>query len=134
MKFVTKKQLEERLERARQRYACQQERLETLLLSMQNNEDNIRQMEYVLNMIDRIGKQHRRHRIIPRVEVEEFFIYASRVYDRLQHHLHLHHLNYTYFCTVISSRYLFESRLHPPNHRFISPATVISYFKKERGR
>ena len=47
MKFVTKKQLEERLERARQRYACQQERLETLLLSMQNNEDNIRQMEYV---------------------------------------------------------------------------------------
>ena len=55
MKFVTKKQLEERLERARQRYACQQERLETLLLSMQNNEDNIRQMEYVLNMIDRIG-------------------------------------------------------------------------------
>ncbi len=71
--------MEERLERARQRYACQQERLETLLLSMQNNEDNIRQMEYVLNMIDRIGKQHRRHRIIPRVEVEEFFIYASRV-------------------------------------------------------
>lgn len=134
MKFVTRKQLEERLERTRQRYVRQQERLENLQSSMRNNEENIRQMEYALNMIEHVGKQHRRHRIIPREKVQEFFIHASRVYDRIQHRLHISHLNYTYFCIVISSRYLFESRLHTPNHRFISPATVISYFKKERGR
>lgn len=134
MKFVIKEQLEERLERTRQRYARQQERLEILQSSMRNNEENIRQMEYALNMIDRVSKQRRRHRVIPRAEVQEFFIYASRVYDRIQRRLRLSHLNYTYFCIVISSRYLFESRLQTPNHRFISPLTVISYFKRERGR
>ena len=94
MKFVIKEQLEERLERTRQRYARQQERLEILQSSMRNNEENIRQMEYALNMIDRVGKQRRRHRVIPRAEVQEFFIYASRVYDRIQRRLRLSHLNY----------------------------------------
>ncbi|WP_044269257.1 hypothetical protein [Bacteroides timonensis] len=133
MNLITKKTLEERLERTRQRYARQQERLEMLQRSMQNNEENIIQMEYALEMMERVCKQHRRHRVISNAEVEEFFIHASNVYDRLQHRLHMH-LNYTYFCCVISSRYLFESRLHTPNRRFISPATVLSYFKRERGR
>lgn len=134
MNLMTKKLLEERLERIKHRYARQQERLETLRCSMQNNEENIRQIEYVLNTMERVRKQRRRHRIIPRAEVEEFFMYASRVYDRIQHRLHIQHLNYTYFCYVICTRYLFESCFHIPNRRFITPATVISYFKKERGR
>lgn len=134
MNLMTKKLLEERLERTKQRYARQQERMENLLCSMQNNAENIRQIEYVLVMMEHVRKQRRRHRIISRTEVKEFFIYASRAYDRIQHRMHIQHLNYTYFCYVICSRYLFESCLHIPNRRFVSPATVISYFKKERGR
>lgn len=101
---------------------------------MQNNAENIRQIEYVLAMMERVRKQRRRHRIVSRTEVKEFFMYASRIYDRIQHRMHIQHLNYTYVCYVICSRYLFESCLHIPNRRFVSPATVISYFKKERGR
>ena len=130
MNLMTKTLLEERLERTKQRYARQQERMENLLCSMQNNAENIRQIEYVLAMMERVRKQRRRHRIVSRTEVKEFFVYASRVY----HRMHIQHLNYTYFCYVICSRYLFESCLHIPNRRFVSPATVISYFKKERGR
>ena len=134
MNLMTKKLLEERLERTKQRYARQQERMENLLCSMHNNAENIRQIEYVLAMMERVRKQRRRHRIVSRTEVKEFFMYASRVYDRIQHRMHIQHLNYTYFCYVICSRYLFESCLHIPNRRFVSPATVNSYFKKERGR
>ena len=90
---------------------------------MQNNAENIRQIEYVLVMMEHVRKQRRRHRIVSRTEVKEFFMYAFRVYDRIQHRMHIQHLNYTYVCYVICSRYLFES-----------PATVNSYFKKERGR
>ena len=75
--------------------------------------------------MEHVRKQRRRHRIVSRTEVKEFFMYAFRVYDRIQHRMHIHHLN---------SRYLFESCLHIPNRRFVSPATVNSYFKKERGR
>ena len=105
-----------------------------LLCSMQNNAENIRQIEYVLVMMEHVRKQRRRHRIVSRTEVKEFFMYAFRVYDRIQHRMHIQHLNYTYVCYVICSRYLFESCLHIPNRRFVSPATVNSYFKKERGR
>ena len=100
---------------------------------MQNNAENIRQIEYVLVMMEHVRKQRRRHRIVSRTEVKEFFMYAFRVYDRIQHRMHIQHLNYTYVCYVICSRYLFESCLHIPNRRFVSPATVNSYFKNGEG-
>jgi len=68
MNLMTKKLLEERLERTKQRYARQQERMENLLCSMQNNAENIRQIEYVLAMMEHVRKQRRRHRIIYRSE------------------------------------------------------------------
>lgn len=42
MNLMTKKLLEERLERTKQRYARQQEWMENLLCSMHNNAENIR--------------------------------------------------------------------------------------------
>ena len=46
--------------------------------------------------MEHVRKQRRRHRIVSRTEVKEFFMYAFRVYDRIQHRMHIQHLNYTY--------------------------------------
>ena len=57
--------------------------------------------------------------------------YALKSQERIIR-LHLN-LSYSFFCYIISTRYLFESRVHLPNRRFLSFATVFSYFKKKRG-
>ena len=101
---------------------------------MQNNAENIRQIEYVLVMMEHVRKQRRRHRIVSRTEVKEFFMYAFRVYDHINKIIHIQLLNYLYFCYFIFYRYLIEICLHIPIVGFVSPATVNSYFKKERGR
>lgn len=124
--------LRQRLERTQLRYARQQEREELLLCRMQRTREEIEHLEYALQYQHRIIQLHRRHRIIPHAEIENFFVRASTFYDRLQSRLHLN-LNYSFFCYILSTRYLFESRLHLPNRRFLSSATVLSYFKKERG-
>lgn len=133
MELMTLHQLEQRLERAKQRYARQQEREELLQCRMQRTREEIEHLEYALQYQKRIIRQHRRHRVIPYTEIGSFFTHASIIYDRLQARLHLN-LNYSFFCYIISTRYLFESRKRISNHRFLSPATVVSYFKKERGR
>ncbi len=133
MKLRTKQDLEQCLELTKQRYERQKIRLELLLQRMQNNRDNMEQIEYALMMIERVSTQHRRHKIIPHAEIQDFMAHASLVYDRLQSRLHKH-LNYNYFCSVICCRYLLESRLHIPNRRFLNCNCVFSYFKKERGR
>jgi hypothetical protein len=133
MKLMTKRDLEQRLELTKLRYERQEIRLYVLLQSMQNNRDNIKQIEYALLVMERVSTQRRRHRIIPNAEILDFITYASCVYDRLQSHLHKH-LNYSYFCSVICCRYLFESRRHIPGRRFLNYNSVLSYFKRERGR
>jgi len=132
MELMTLLLLEQRLERAKQRYFRQQEREELLQCRMQRTREEIEHLEYAMQYLERIIRLHRRHRIIPHAEIKDFFIRASTFYDRLQSRLHLN-LNYSFFCYILSTRYLFESRLHLPNRRFISPATVLSYFKKQRG-
>lgn len=104
-----------------------------LLQSMQNNRDKMEQIEYALAMMGRAGTQRLRPRIVHYAEIRNFIAYASRLYDRLQSRLH-RHLNYAYFCSVICSRYLFESRFHIRDRRFLNFTTILSYFKQERGR
>ena len=122
---MTEEELRQRLERTRQRYERQEIRLDALLQSMQNNRDKMEQIEYALAMM--------RPRIVHYAEIRDFIAYASRLYDRLQSRLH-RHLNYAYFCSVICSRYLFESRFHVRDRRFLNFTTILSYFKQERGR
>ena len=132
MELMTLHRLAQRLENEKQRYVRQQEREELLLRRMQRTRQNIENLEYALQSLERIIRLHRRHRIIPHAEVDSFFDGASAVYDRLQARLHLN-LSYSFFCYIISTRYLFESRVHLANRRFLSFATVFSYFKKKRG-
>lgn len=130
---MTEQYLEQCLERTRQRYERQEIRLEFLQQAMQNNRDKMEQIEYALAMMKRVGTQRRKPRIIPYAGIRDFIAYTSRLYDRLQLRLH-RHLNYTYFCSVICSRYLFESRSRICSRRFLNPTTILSYFKQERGR
>lgn len=131
--LVVKEMLKQRLERTRQRYVRQQERLEVLQAGMQKNRENIEQMEYALQMIERFEKEHRKPRVIRYDDVKDFFIYASSVYDSLQCRLHVH-LNYHYFCSILYLRYMFEGRARAGQRRYLSFISVLSYFKRERGR
>lgn len=130
---MTEEELRQRLERTRQRYERQEIRLDALLQSMQNNRDKMEQIEYALAMMERAGTQRLHPRIVHYAEIRNFIAYASRLYDRLQSRLH-RHLNYAYFCSVICSRYLFESRFHIRDRHFLNFTTILSYFKQERGR
>lgn len=131
--FIIKEILTQRHARATQRFSRQQERLETLLNSMLKNLENIEQMEYALDMLERFCNEKREPRVIPRSEVKDFFAYASYVYDRLQSRWHIH-LNYYYFCCMLCTRYLFERRSGTGERRFLGFISVLSYFKRERGR
>lgn len=131
--LVVKEMFKLRLERKRQRHARQQERLEVLLASMEKNWEDIEQMEYALQMIERFEKEHRKPRVIRYDDVKDFFIYASSVYDSLQCRLHVH-LNYHYFCSMLYVRYMFEGRTRAGQRRYLSFISVFSYFKRERGR
>ena len=132
MELMTLHRLEQRLENERQRYVRQQEREELLSRRMQRTRQNIENLEYALQSLERIISLHRRHRVIPHAEIDSFFDRASAVYERLHARLHLN-LSYSFFCYIISTRYLFESRVRLPNRRFLGFTTVFSYFKKKRG-
>lgn len=130
---MTEEELRQRLACTRQRYERQEIRLDALLQSMRNNRDKMEQIEYALAMKEHAGARRLHPRVIRYAEIRDFIAYASRLYDRLQSRLH-RHLNYAYFCSVICSRYLFESRFHVRDRRFLNFTTILSYFKQERGR
>lgn len=77
------------------------------------------------------NKKKRSRSFISRQHVSTFFIRISRLYDYLQHRLHCS-FNYTLFCLIVNSRYCFESRTQTVEHKQLSPATVLTYFKRER--
>lgn len=98
MELMTLHRLKQRLENERQRYARQQEREELLSRRMQRTRQNIENLEYALQSLERIISLHRRHRVIPHAEIDSFFDRASAVYDRLQARLHLN-LSYSFSAT-----------------------------------
>lgn len=108
-------------------YIKQQYYMEKLELTMRNTRHDLDQLEYTLAQL----RQKRTPRTIAHARIPDFFAHASRVYDRIQSRLH-HPMNYTWFCLVLCHRYRFESRYHRPERRYLTPGTVLGYFKKER--
>ena len=78
------------------------------------------------------GDVNRAPRVIPNARVEEVFAYLCRVFEFLQHRLKLH-FKYKLACEVIFAYYQFKSRLHTPGREYLSFATILTYFKRERG-
>jgi molecular chaperone GrpE (heat shock protein) len=60
MELMTLHRLEQRLENERQRYVRQQEREELLSRRMQRTRQNIENLEYALQSLERIISLHRR--------------------------------------------------------------------------
>ena len=99
---------------------------------MQNTDEEIKRLEHVLCEMERISDTHREPRVIPHVKVGDVFAYLCRVFEFLQHRLKLH-FKYKLACEVIFARYQFKSRLHTPGREYLSFATILTYFKRERG-
>jgi len=89
-------------------------------------------LEYVLHEIEHIEKSKREPRVIPNAEISNVFASLCREFDYLQHRLKLF-FKYKLVCEVIFARYQFRSRSHVPGREYLSYATVLTYFKRERG-
>ena len=113
-------------------YIHQGEKIEQMKCTMQNTGEEIEQLEYVLNEMEHIADVNRAPRVIPNARVEEVFAYLCRVFEFLQHRLKLH-FKYKLACEVIFAYYQFKSRLHTPGREYLSFATILTYFKRERG-
>ena len=99
---------------------------------MQNTSEEIEQLESVLSEMEHISDTHREPRVIPNDKVGDVFAYLCRVFEFLQHRLKLH-FKYKLACEVIFARYQFQSRSHTPGREYLSFATILTYFKRERG-
>ena len=121
--------IKDRLQRKRKQYIHQGEKIEQMKCTMQNTGE---EMEYVLNEMEHIADVNRAPRVIPNARVEEVFAYLCRVFEFLQHRLKLH-FKYKLACEVIFAYYQFKSRLHTPGREYLSFATILTYFKRERG-
>ena len=119
--------IKDRLQRKRKQYIHQGEKIEQMKCTME-----IEQLEYVLNEMEHIADVNRAPRVIPNARVEEVFAYLCRVFEFLQHRLKLH-FKYKLACEVIFAYYQFKSRLHTPGREYLSFATILTYFKRERG-
>ena len=120
--------IKDRLQRKREQYIHQGEKIEQMKCTMQNTSEEIEQLEYVLSEMEHIADVNR----VPNARVEEVFAYLCRVFEFLQHRLKLH-FKYKLACEVIFARYQFKSRLHTPGREYLSFATILTYFKRERG-
>ena len=124
--------IKDRLQRKREQYIRQEEKIEQMKCTMQNTDEEIKRLEHVLCEMERISDTHREPRVIPHVKVGDVFAYLCRVFEFLQHRLKLH-FKYKLACEVIFAYYQFKSRLHTPGREYLSFATILTYFKRERG-
>ena len=114
--------IKERLQRKREQYIRQEEKIEQMKCTMQNTSEEIEHIE----------KSKREPRVIPNAEISNVFASLCREFDYLQHRLKLF-FKYKLVCEVIFARYQFRSRSHVPGREYLSYATVLTYFKRERG-
>ena len=79
--------IKERLQRKREQYIRQEEKIEQMKCTMQNTSEEIEQLEYVLSEMEHISDTHREPRVIPNDKVGDVFAYLCRVFEFLQHRL-----------------------------------------------
>lgn len=116
------------LEKKRERLSKQQVRKEKLEQTMTNTLNDIEQLEYTLQQMERAEKIPPKE--IPSEKTLSFFTSVIRVYEYIQHHSH-RCLNYVWFCLVVKSRYNIESHIHASGRRILSSCTILNYFKRE---
>ena len=124
--------IKERLHKKKKQLQLQQERLAELQKTVSNTENEIEQLKYVLAELARIEEQHREPRVIPNYQILDLFKTLSMMFEYLQRRLHVH-FKYDLVCHVIYARYQFQSRSKTPGREYLSFATVMAYFKRERG-
>ena len=124
--------IKKRLSQKQELLSKQEEREERMQRKMQNTKDDIEQLAYTLHELEKAQEAKDTRRIIPRDKILSFFTRFCRLYDNLQHR---YHKNFKYWltCLVIYTRYRFRSRMLAPDHEFLRPATILTYFKYERG-
>lgn len=121
-----------RLEEKKEQYNRQVERAEEIALSMQKTNDEMNQLKYTLEVMERIEKADRKRRVIRHEDIRKFMADIKEEYDYLLRRFHLP-LTYQLACEVIYARYLIESRTRTPGHEYLSYETILTYFKQERG-
>ncbi|WP_244437326.1 hypothetical protein [Bacteroides reticulotermitis] len=99
---------------------------------MENTESEIEQLKYVLDKLYQMQKTHRQPKVISNNRIFDFFKLINQMYEMLQHRLRVR-FKYKLVCHVLFARYRFQSRSKTPGREFLSFATVVAYFKRERG-
>ena len=124
------KEAQKHLQQKREQYHRQEEKIEEMKCTMQHTEEEIKQLEYVLEVM-KSAEKGRKGRVITHDKIKEYFASFSRFFDFLQHRLNLF-VHYELVCEIIFARYRFRSRSRTPGREYLSFATVLTYFKNER--
>ena len=118
--------IKERLKHKQEQLSMQ----ERLNRTMQNTKDDIDQLIYALHELEEAEKGNHKRHTIPYNEVFSFFTRICRLFDYLQHRCHKY-FNYRLTCLVIHAHYRFRSRTRAPGREYLSPGTILTYFKHE---
>ncbi|WP_175629481.1 hypothetical protein [Bacteroides acidifaciens] len=127
-----KEAIKARLQHKREQYMHQKEKSEQMKCTIQKTEEEIEQLEYILDKMEHIEETNREPQIIPNDKVGETFAHLCQMFDYIQHRYKLF-FKYSLACEVVCARYKFRSRSHIPGREYLSSATVLTYFKRERG-
>lgn len=122
--------IKERLKHKQKQLSMQAIRQERLNRTMQNTKDDIDQLIYALHELEEAEKGNHKRHTIPYNEVFSFFTRICRLFDYLQHRCHKY-FNYRLTCLVIHAHYRFRSRTRAPGREYLSPGTILTYFKHE---
>lgn len=121
-----------RLELKKEKLIGQTEREEQIKETIQHTQEEIEQLEYCMRQVQRAKETNRKPRVIAYEKVRECFAILSRMYDYVQRHVK-QTIKYELACEVIYARYKFKSRSNVSGQEFLCYATVLAYFKRERG-
>lgn len=124
--------IKKRLSQKQELLSKQEEQEERMQRKMQNTKDDIEQLSYTLHELEKAQRAKDTRRVIPHDEILRFFTRFCHLFDYLQHRYHKS-LKYWQTSLLIYTRYRFRSRTRTPGHEFLRPATILTYFKYERG-
>lgn len=127
---MTESDVQALIDAKKERLAKQQGRRDKLDQTMTNTSNDIEQLEYTLHQMKLSRVKPRR--IIPNKKISEFITQLCLDFERIQHRLH-RTLNYAWFCLAFCARYSMENRNPNSTRPYLSPTTVLGYFKRERG-
>jgi len=124
--------IKEHLQRKREKYIRQKEKMEQMKCTLENAEEEIKQLEYAIGEMEHMSEVNREPRVIPNSKVREEFIYLSQMFELLEQRFK-QYFKYKLTFEVIFARYQFQSRFHTPGLEYLSLITILTYFKLERG-